>query len=63
MLEWSAHDVNRLIRVALEIAEAKPTTKLGVTMIRDLPRLYRKSTAEPTATLARLSVRMPPSTR
>ena len=62
MLQWSARDVNRLIHAALEIAEAKPTTKLGVAMIRDLRRRYRQGAAEPTPTLARLSVRTPPST-
>ena len=40
-LEWSATDVNRLIEVALEIVDAKPTTKGGVAMIRDLRRRYR----------------------
>ena len=62
VLQWSARDVDRLIHAALEIAEAKPTTKLGVAMIRDLRGRYRQGTAEPTPTLARLSVRTPPAT-
>lgn len=42
-LEWDASDVNRLIRVALEIAEAKPQTKTGIAMIRSLRRRYREA--------------------
>jgi hypothetical protein len=49
-LEWSAPDVNRLIDAALEIAEAKPTTKVGVGMIRDLRRRYREDAPESKAT-------------
>ncbi|MBA3401061.1 MAG: hypothetical protein H0U05_03630 [Actinobacteria bacterium] len=41
VLQWSARDVSRLIHAAFEIAEAKPTTKLGVAMIRELRRRYR----------------------
>lgn len=41
VLRWSEHDVSRLIRAALEIAETKPSTKAGVAMIRDLRRRYR----------------------
>ena len=33
-LTWSEEDVSELIRVALEIAEVKPSTKLGVARIR-----------------------------
>lgn len=40
-LEWSARGVSRLIRAALMIAEARPTTKVGVQMLRDLRRGYR----------------------
>jgi hypothetical protein len=42
-LQWDATHVNRLIEVALEIAEAKPTTKVGVSMIRDRRRQYRSA--------------------
>jgi hypothetical protein len=42
-LQWSARDVSLLIRAALVIAEAKPTTKVGVQMLRDLRRGYRES--------------------
>ena len=45
ILEWSARDVNRLIEAALEIAEAKPTTKAGVAMIRELRRCRREGGA------------------
>jgi hypothetical protein len=38
VLLWSERDVSRLIHVALQIAEAKPTTKAGAAMIRDLRR-------------------------
>ena len=41
VLRWSESDVSRLIHLALEIAEAKPSTKVGVAMIRDLRRRYR----------------------
>ena len=34
VLQWSERDVSRLIHGALEIAEAKPSTKAGVAMIR-----------------------------
>ena len=37
-LHWGASDVSELIRVAFVIAEAKPSTKAGVAMIRDLRR-------------------------
>lgn len=40
-LVWSARDVNRLIRVALAIAAAKPSTKTGIAMIRDFRRRVR----------------------
>lgn len=40
-LEWNARDVNRLIEVAFEIAQAKPRTKEGIAMIRKLRRRYR----------------------
>lgn len=41
VLRWSERDVSRLIHLALEIAEAKPSTKVGVAMIRDLRQRYR----------------------
>ena len=31
---WTERDVSRLIRAALEVAEARPSTKDGVAMIR-----------------------------
>lgn len=43
-LEWSAREVSQLVRAAFVIAEAKPSTKVGVAMLRDLRRRYR---AEP----------------
>jgi hypothetical protein len=33
-LRWTERDVSRLIRAALQVAEAKPPTKEGVAMIR-----------------------------
>ena len=41
VLHWNDDDVVRLIHAALEISELKPTTKAGVTLIRDLRRRYR----------------------
>ena len=41
VLEWSPRDVTQLIRAAFVIAEAKPSTKVGVSMIRDLRRSDR----------------------
>lgn len=38
VLMWNERDVSRLINSAFQIAEAKPTTKAGVAMIRDLRR-------------------------
>ena len=38
---WSESDVSRLIGVALRIAQAKPSTKVGVAMIRDVRRSAR----------------------
>ena len=49
VLEWSAADVNRLIRAALVIVEAKPTTKAGVAMIRELRRRHREDADEASA--------------
>jgi hypothetical protein len=40
-LEWDAQDVNRLIEAAFEIARAKPRTKEGIALIRDLRRRFR----------------------
>ena len=42
-LEWSAQDVNRLIEVAFEIAETKPSTKTGIAIVRDRRRRYRSA--------------------
>ena len=38
VLMWNERNVSRLIDAAFQIAEAKPTTKAGVAMIRDLRR-------------------------
>jgi hypothetical protein len=48
VLRWSEHDVSRLIHAALEVAEAKPSTKGGVAMIRRL-RGARRSVPTVTA--------------
>jgi hypothetical protein len=53
-LRWRGDDVNRLIRIALEIAEAKPTTKAGVAMIRELRRGHPDAGPEASAGPARL---------
>jgi hypothetical protein len=37
-LSWSEVDVSRLISTALTVAEARPSTKAGVAMIRDIRR-------------------------
>ncbi len=37
-LSWSEPDVSRLITAALSVAEARPSTKVGVAMIRDFRR-------------------------
>jgi hypothetical protein len=37
-LRWSADDVSRLIAAAFEVADARPSTKSGVAMLRDLRR-------------------------
>ena len=42
-LRWAERDVSRLIEVALEVAEAKPPTKVGVVMIRERRRRYREA--------------------
>jgi hypothetical protein len=44
-LEWSAPGVNRLIEAAFVISEAKPSTKAGVAMIRDIRRGHREQAA------------------
>ena len=41
VLTWSPRDVSQLIGAAFVIASAKPSTKVGVAMIRDLRRGYR----------------------
>ena len=61
MLEWSARDVNRLVHAALEIADAKPSAKVGVAMIRDLRRRYRETATEPRTGFTRLTVRVSPA--
>jgi len=38
VLRWSERDVSRLIEVALEIAQSRPSTKAGVAMIRERRR-------------------------
>jgi hypothetical protein len=40
-LRWNEDDVSRLVQVALELAEARPPTKAGVAMMRDLRRRIR----------------------
>jgi hypothetical protein len=40
-LTWNEHDVSRLIGTALEVAEARPSTKEGVAMIRKRRRAFR----------------------
>jgi hypothetical protein len=37
-LRWREDDVSRLIRAAHDLAEARPSTKAGVAMMRDLRR-------------------------
>ena len=44
-LEWGAREVSRLVRAAFIISEAKPTTKVGIAMLRDLRRRYRAEAA------------------
>jgi hypothetical protein len=44
-LEWSAPGVNRLIEAAFVIAEAKPSTKAGIALIRDFRRGHRERDA------------------
>lgn len=40
-LRWSEDDVSRLVRAAQDLAEARPPTKAGVAMMRDLRRRRR----------------------
>jgi hypothetical protein len=40
-LRWSEDDVSRLVEAALELAEARPSTKAGVAMLRDARRRHR----------------------
>jgi hypothetical protein len=40
---WDDNDVSRLVHAALEIAERKPTTKVGVALIREFRRRARRS--------------------
>ena len=44
VLTWSPEDVSHLIAAALEVAEAQPTTKVGVSYLR----AARRSSAQPT---------------
>jgi hypothetical protein len=45
VLHWHDQDVLRLVHAALEISELKPSTKVGVALIRDLRRRYRERPA------------------
>jgi hypothetical protein len=40
-LRWSEGDVSRLVQVALDLADERPSTKEGVAMMRDLRRNQR----------------------
>lgn len=40
-LRWSEDDVMRLVAAALEVAEARPSTKSGIAMLRDFRRRHR----------------------
>jgi hypothetical protein len=40
-LRWNEDDVSRLIEAAHDLAEARPSTKAGVAMMRDLRRRQR----------------------
>ena len=44
-LSWTEADVSRLVTAALALAEARPSTKAGVAMIREMRR-QRSSSAE-----------------
>jgi hypothetical protein len=44
-LRWTEQDVSRLIQAALQVAEARPSTKEGVAMIRDFRRRHPPRTA------------------
>jgi hypothetical protein len=37
-LQWGADDVSRLVQAAFELAEARPSTKAGVAMLREARR-------------------------
>ena len=45
-LLWGERDVSRLVSVAFEIAEARPSTKVGVERVRDARRRFRETTPE-----------------
>jgi hypothetical protein len=45
-LLWGERDVSRLVSVALEIAESRPSTKVGVERIRDARRRFRETARE-----------------
>ena len=45
-LGWSEEDVRRLMEAAFALAEAKPSTKRGVLMMRDYRRPLRRSRSE-----------------
>jgi hypothetical protein len=42
ILRWTDPEVSRLIGVALEVAQTKPSTKAGVAMIRSFRRRHRR---------------------
>ena len=44
-LRWSKGDVSRLVQVALDLADERPSTKEGVAMMRDLRRTQRARSA------------------
>ena len=37
-LQWGADDVSRLVQAAFDLAEARPSTKAGVAMLREARR-------------------------
>jgi hypothetical protein len=46
-LRWSERDVSLLVRAALQVADARPSTKAGVTMIRDLRKALHAPVSGP----------------
>ena len=47
-LRWSQEDVSRLVEAAFILAEATPSTKCGVLMMRDYRRRQRRSRSSDT---------------